>query len=229
MMDKKYYIDVLTKHASDNKRPYELALADFLDYLLDAFSVDAFRDGAHGYTTYQRAMYARDPAFFLLGMQWLVDVEASMERGQWLDAFGTLYEDLYLTRGKASHTGQFFTPRPISDLCAAVIDLPRDHGIVNDCAAGSGRLLLSHYMERTREDRDAGRAFDYLAQDSDPTACKMCALNMMVHGMRGRVVCQDTLAMSTPAVVYHLNEVRYPFPSPYYSVRVQLPAPETEQ
>lgn len=44
---------------------------------------------------------------------------------------------------------------------------------------------------------------------------------MMVHGMNGRVICQDTLAMSTPSVEYFVNEVRYPFSTPYYSVRIK--------
>lgn len=222
-MEKKTYIDTLTRHATDNGRPYESALDDFLDYLLQLHDVAAFVGPADGYAAYMRGMRAKDSEFFALAIIWLTDVSAAMERGQWLDVFGTIYEELYLMRGKASHTGQFFTPRSISDLMADVIDAAKNHGIVNDCAAGSGRLLLAHYMAHTKTDREAGRAFTYIAQDSDPTACKMCALNMMVHGLRGRVVCRDTLSMSAPAVIYHLNEVRYPIPSPYYSIRQERP------
>ena len=94
-----------------------------------------------------------------------------------------------------------------------------DHGTVNDCAAGSGRLLLAHYMEKSKLDHAAGRRFEYVAQDNDPIACKMCALNLMVHGMYGRVECRDTLRMTDPTVVYVINEVKYPFNTPYYSVR----------
>ena len=92
---------------------------------------------------------------------------------------------------------------------------------VNDCAAGSGRLLLAHYMEVSKLDHSAGRPFVYIAHDSDPLVCKMCALNMMVHGMNGTVICQDTLTQSTPSAVYRINEIRYPFNTPYYSVRVK--------
>lgn len=94
-----------------------------------------------------------------------------------------------------------------------------DHGKVNDCAAGSGRLLLAHYIEKSKLDHSAGRRFEYVAQDSDPIACKMCALNLMAHGMYGRVECRDTLRMNEPTVVYVINEVKYPFNTPYYSVR----------
>lgn len=227
-MDKKMYIDALTKHATDNGRPYEAALADFLDYLLQLHDVKAFNGPADSYAAWMREMYDRDGMFFLLSMVWFNDVAEAMERGQWLDVFGILYEELYLMRGKASHTGQFFTPQSVSDLMADVIDSAKNQGTVNDCAAGSGRLLLAHYMTHTQTDREAGRAFTYVAQDSDPTACKMCALNMMAHGMRGRVLCQDTLAMSVPAVIYHINEVRYPIPSPYYSIRQELPEDNKE-
>ena len=44
-------------------------------------------------------------------------------------------------------------------------------------------------------------------------------LNFMVHGMYGRVECRDTLLMNEPTVVYVINEVKYPFNTPYYSVR----------
>lgn len=60
------------------------------------------------------------------------------------------------------------------------------------------------------------------AQDKDPIACKMCALNFMAHGMAGRVECRDTLLMIEPMAVYFINEVKYPFNTPYYSVRTVL-------
>ena len=143
-----------------------------------------------------------------------------MERGEWLDVFGILYEEMYLSRGKASKTGQFFTPQSVSDLVAQIgTQKAEDHGTVNDCAAGSGRLLLAHYMEKSKLDHKAGRRFEYVAQDNDPIACKMCALNLMVHGMYGRVECRDTLRITEPTVVYVINEVKYPISTPYYSVR----------
>lgn len=89
-------------------------------------------------------------------------------------------------------------------------------------ATGSGRLLLAHYMEKSKLDHSAGRCFEYVAQDNDPIACKMYALNFMIHGMYGRVECRDTLSMDEPSVVYIVNEVKYPFNTPYYSVRVKL-------
>ena len=221
-MDKKKYIDVLTEQANKHSRPQEMALSDFCDYLIEFFSIDAFKSGTNEYSQHVLSCTKKNPDFAGLTFQWLDDVATAMERGEWLDVFGILYEEMYLSRGKASRTGQFFTPQSVSDLVAQIgTQKAEDHGTVNDCAAGSGRLLLAHYMEKSKLDHSAGRRFEYVAQDSDPIACKMSALNLMVHGMNGRVECRDTLRMNEPSVVYYINEVKYPINTPYYSVRVE--------
>ena len=226
-MDKKTYIDILTKQSEVNNRPYEMALSDFCDYLIELFSTDGYIGGLEGYKDYMREHGLKQPDYLQLAMVWLADVTEAMERGTWLDAFGILYEEMYLSRGKASHTGQFFTPKGISDLMSAVANSKeQDHGKVNDCACGSGRLLLSHYIDKSRTDHSAGRRFEYIAQDKDPLACKMCALNLMAHGMYGRVVCQNTLTLDIQQVVYMINEVKYPFNTPYLSIRQVHPAKE---
>ena len=222
-MDKKKYIDVLTEQANKHSRPQEMALSDFCDYLIEFFSIDAFKAGTIEYSQYILSCAEQNPDFASLALQWLQDVATAMEHGKWLDVFGILYEEMYLSRGKASTTGQFFTPQCISDLMAQISTLrAEDHGKVNDCAAGSGRLLLAHYMEKSKFDHAAGRRFEYVAQDIDPIVCKMCALNFMVHGMYGRVECCDILCMTEPTVVYVINEVKYPCNTPYYSVRKVL-------
>ena len=234
MINKKFYIDYLSQQTKADGRPYETALSDFCDYLLDLFSVKAFDGTLDGYKNWQQQHLQAKPKFGVLAMAWLNDVSQAMDRGQWLDVFGMLYEDMYLTAGKASKTGQFFTPASVSDLLSAIIapgkiEAPSakiEGSRVNDCAAGSGRLLLAHYMEVSKLNPSAGRRYQYIAQDSDPLVCKMCALNMMVHGMNGKVICQDTLAQSTPSAIYCINEIRYPFISPYYSVRVKSGNPQ---
>lgn len=224
-MDKKKYIEILSSEAEKNGRPQEHALEDFLDYVIDYFDMKPFlSSGTEAYGDHILECMRKSHGFFNLVIMWLEDISAAMERGEWLDAFGILYEELYLTRGKASHTGQFFTPPSVADLMSRISSLnEKQSGIVNDCAAGSGRLLLAHYMEKSRLDHSAGRRFQYIAQDVDPVACKMCALNLMAHGMNAKVICQNTLAMSTPSVIYCVNEVKYPFNTPYYSVRAVRP------
>lgn len=234
MINKKMYVDILSQQAKEDGRPYEMALNDFCDFLLDLFSVEAFEGDSKGFPAWQQERLQAKPNFAILAMAWLNDVSQAMDRGQWLDVFGMLYEDMYLTAGKASKTGQFFTPQSVSDLMSTIIAPGKNQASsarvegrrVNDCAAGSGRLLLAHYMEVSKLDHSAGRPFVYIAHDSDPLVCKMCALNMMIHGMNGTVICQDTLAQSTPSAVYCINEIRYPFSTPYYSVRVKSGNPQ---
>lgn len=218
-MDKKKYIDVLSTQAEKNNRPQELALSDFLDFAIELFSIEAFKGDRSWHEQYITDVISKNLNYAGLAMLWLDDVSEAMNRGEWFDVFGILYEEMYLSRGKASSTGQFFTPASLSDLMAKVIDTGKESGTVNDCACGSGRLLLAHYIEKSRTDHSAGRRFRYIAQDSDPLACKMCALNLMAHGMYGEVICQNTLTMSVPSVVYYTNEVKYPINTPYCSIR----------
>ncbi len=234
MFNAKLYVDVLTKQVKEDGRPYEMALNDFCDYLLDLFSVEAFKNDFKGLLKWQQERFQAKPHFGFLALAWMDDVTKAMERGKWLDVFGMLYEEMYLIAGKASRTGQFFTPPAVSDFMSELVgtkkkeasSMKKDGLKVNDCAAGSGRLLLSHFIEVSKQNHSAGRPYSYIAQDSDPLACKMCALNMMIHGMNGRVICQDTLTLSTPTVEYIVNEVRYPFITPYYSVRVKSGNPQ---
>lgn len=223
-MEVKKYVDVLTQHATDHHRPHEFALVDFMDYLIKCYRCEEFWKGSvDNIQAHWQTMQEEDSVFYELAIYWILDVVNAMDRGEYLDLFGMLYESLYLTRSKASNTGQFFTPGSISTLCAEMLDENREGGTVSDCAVGSGRLLLAHYMKVTKTDHSRGRRFKYEGQDSDIIACKMCALNLMVHGMNGTVICRDTLANSTPTVIYHINEVRYPIPTPYCSIRAELP------
>lgn len=234
-MKMKEYAQTLTEVAQKNGRPIELALSDFLDFLTEYHDVRHFTGDLAQWKEHIVDAMEQKEDYFRLMMDWYDDVAKSMDMGHWLDLFGQIYEELYLSRGKASSQGQFFTPPTISDLMSQIVMGRREDqteikgGKVNDCAAGSGRLLLSHFVEVSNKDRSAGRAFYYVAQDSDPVACKMCALNMMIHGMQGEVICQNTLALNTPSVVYHINEVRYPIPSPYYSIRRSYPGEKSEK
>lgn len=176
MINTKLYVDFLSDQAKEDGRPHEMALNDFCDYLLDLFSVEAFMGDSKSYLKWQQQRLQAKPKLATLAMVWLNDVSQAMDRGQWLDVFGMLYEDMYLTAGKASKTGQFFTPESVSDLMSTIIapgkiEAPSAKikgSRVNDCAAGSGRLLLAHYMEVSKLNPSAGRRYQYIAQDSDP-------------------------------------------------------------
>lgn len=144
-MEVKKYVDALIQHATDHHRPHEFALVDFMDYLIKCFRVEEFlKSSDDAIKAHWQSMQEEDSGFYELAVCWILDVVQAMDRGEYLDLFGLLYESLYLTRSKASHTGQFFTPGSISTLCAEMLDDNREGGTVSDCAVGSGRLLLAH-------------------------------------------------------------------------------------
>ena len=214
-------VDMLIQVAHDNNRPVEAALSDFLDYVLDVFK-------AENYTTHDSMKsilseaHDRNPVYYLVMLHWLSLVQGAMENGRWCDFFGNTYELMFQSKSKASRIGQFFTPRSVSDLLGDITASQQENNApqrINDCCCGSGRLLLSHYMKNSSPQRYGTSVGYYVAQDIDPVSCKMCALNMMAHGMIGEVHCQDTLLMTPPVFSYYINEVRTPFPTPFYSVR----------
>ena len=129
-----------------------------------------------------------------------------------LDFFGGIYEEMYQSRSKSSTLGQFFTPPAVCDLlayCSEPIE-----GKISDCACGSGRTLLAAGAE-------SGFSRDnyYVGEDLDLVSVKMCALNLMIHGCRGRVVQHDTL-MNPICYDYgfRINDIRFPMPTPFYSL-----------
>jgi len=104
---------------------------------------------------------------------------------QWFDALGTLYEYL-ASRSKKSWLGQFFTPEHIADLMTMMMAPGGRIGQkVNDCACGSGRMLLSF--------NSANPGNMLYGEDLDPICAKMTALNMAIHGCQGQATCMDSL------------------------------------
>ena len=151
-------------------------------------------------------------------------VATSMENGSWLDFFGGVYEEMYQSRGKASTLGQFFTPPHLCTLMSRITK-PND-GTINDCACGSGRTLLAAGAEAK-----FSRSNYYVGEDLDLVSVKMCALNLMIHGCKGRVVQHDTL--SNPICYdfgFRINDIRFPIPTPFYSLtRIRFAKEELEK
>lgn len=115
----------------------------------------------------------------------------------WADPLGDYYE-LLASNSKKSAFGQFFTPKPICEMIARMTVNPNDWGKhINEPCAGSGRfiLALNHHAN--------GNYF--VAQDLDPICCKMTAINMCLHEIRGEVHNMDTLRMTDFRMSYSIN------------------------
>jgi len=117
-----------------------------------------------------------------------------LESRDWCDLFGDLYMEFSSSLNK-SRNGQFFTPENVCDLMAAITLYPIDPDspdvqTLSDPCCGSGRILLAADAAFRRE--GARRPF-LVASDIDSECCLMTAVNFLVHGCMGEVVCMDSL------------------------------------
>ena len=209
------YTKQLLTIAQKNHTDAYNALGAFLDYLLDTFEMKNITKFALDYEKVFLDARKRDADYFALMCSWFVEVIHEMENEQgWLDFFGKVYEETFKSKSKASALGQFYTPDSICDLMADMT-IKGEFETANDCACGSGRTMLALFAKS-----DKTQYHYYTAGDIDLISVKMCALNFMVHGMIGEVKQQDALLQSTPHVIYKINEVRCPFPTPFYSIRL---------
>jgi type I restriction enzyme M protein len=96
------------------------------------------------------------------------------------DAIGEAY--IFLIERFASDAGkkagEFFTPRPVSELVARLAG-PRPGALICDPACGSGSLLL-----RAGEEVD-GRNFRLYGQESNGQTRALARMNMFLHGQDG--------------------------------------------
>ena len=221
--DIKEFVKYLTEVSDNHGIKQEERLDAFCDFIISLFSTDSYKpDGFK-----PSVATPENEDYIALVSLWCKMVAEEMEKGNSLDLFGQLYEQMFLLKSKASSNGQFFTPDSLCRLMADITESDNEEeetksGLirVNDCACGSARTLIAHFMAKTRKDHALAGHYYYDAADIDLPTCKMAACNMMIHGMQGRVVCQDQLSLPTPTAIFYINEVRYPFPSDMYSIRV---------
>ena len=227
--DIKQFVKYLTEVSDNHGVKQEERLDAFCDFIIRLFSTDSYKP--EGFKP--DVVTPENEDYINLVSRWCSMVAEEMEMGNAFDLFGQLYEQMFLLKSKASSNGQFFTPDSLCRLMADITDADVEEKvshigpvIVNDPACGSARTLLAHFMDKTREDHALAGMYYYEAADIDLPTCKMAACNMMIHGMQGKVVCQDQLSLPTPTAIFYINEVRYPFPSGMYSIRVVYPKKE---
>ena len=229
--DIKDFVKYLTEVSDNHGVKQEERLDAFCDFIIRLFSTDSYKP--EGFKP--DVVTPENEDYINLVSLWCEMVAEEMEMGNAFDLFGQLYEQMFLLKSKASSNGQFFTPDSLCRLMADITDADveekvskRGFVIVNDPACGSSRTLLAHFMKKTHDNRALSGLYYYEAADIDLPTCKMAACNMMIHGMQGKVVCQDQLSLPTPTAIFYINEVRYPFPSGMYSIRVVYPKKEEQ-
>lgn len=227
--DIKDFVKYLNEVSDNHGVKQEDRLDAFCDFIIRLFSTDSYKP--EGFKPDVATPENND--YIALVSLWCEMVAEEMEGCNAFDLFGQLYEQMFLLKSKASSNGQFFTPNSLCRLMSDITDAGVEEKVshigpvrVNDCACGSARTLLSHFMEKTSKDHSLAGRYYYEAADIDLPTCKMAACNMMIHGMQGKVVCQDQLLLPTPTAIFYINEVRYPLPSGMYSIRVVYPNKE---
>lgn len=212
----KEVVGLIDRVVTEKKIDRHQGLNAVLDFLIDIFDIKHWEEPEGWFKTVAKAKQ-EEPLLYRIMMIWMDKVATAMESGSWIDFFGGIYEEMYQSKGKASTLGQFFTPPNLCDLLAKVSQ-PTE-GKINDCACGSGRTLLAGASA-------AGFPRDnyYIGEDLDIVSVKMCALNLMIHGCKGKVVQHDTL--KNPIMFdygFRINDIRYPIPTPFYSLtRIKL-------
>lgn len=230
--DIKDFVKYLNEVSDNHGVKQEERLDAFCDFIIRLFSTDSYKP--EGFKPDVATPENED--YIALVSLWCEMVADEMEKGNAFDLFGQLYEQMFLLKSKASSNGQFFTPDSICRLMADITDPVNEENDtkngfvrVNDPACGSARTLLSHFMKKTHDNRALSGLYYYEAADIDLTTCKMAACNMMIHGLQGKVICQDQLSLPTPTAIFYINEVRYPFPSGMYSIRVVYPKNDEQE
>lgn len=156
---------------------------DTLTYILTFLSIDKNTGVEWNHSAKDNEAFSGFFSTYLYVFQEKVKISS------WYDAWGDLFMEL---AGKfKSFRGQFFTPDGVCDLCSRIsIQQPNGRPTINDCACGSGRMLLS--ANGTAYDRGCIQPY-LIGEDIDGMCCKMTAINMAMHGCRGEVIKHDSL------------------------------------
>ena len=207
----KEVIKLIEKIVSEKHLDAHQGLNTVLDFLIAMFDVTHHLSEGGWLKAVAKAQ-KEEPHLYHIMIIWMGKVADAMDKGAWIDFFGGLYEEMYQSKGKASTLGQFYTPKPVCDVMAFCCS--QNIGRINDPACGSGRTLLAVAAQS-----GFSRYNFYTGGDIDLASVKMCALNLMIHGCRGKVVCADSL--KNPSFFnygFRINDIRYPMQSPFYSL-----------
>lgn len=122
------------------------------------------------------------------------------------DALG----DLFMEHLSFGRNGQYFTPQPICDMMTQMTfhetEL-RPNQSVNDCACGSGRMLLAA-AKLSKELR-------FYGSDIDLTCVKMATVNLALNNLRGEISWANPLTMEHYASFRVEREIFSGFPVIY--------------
>lgn len=205
---------MLSSLAAKKGKDAQVVFGEFLDYIIDCFSIDRLVDNEGNYNLIFSEIKKECSDYFPAFSELVMKSAKLISENNVYDLFGNIYELMFQNGSKAERLAQFFTPQTVADICSQIIYKHVDGRYrVNEPTCGSGRNILSVFA------KNKDKPQYYVAEDIDSVSVKMCAINMMLHGMTGCCICHNTLFPSEFIFGYEVNEVRYPFPCECYSIR----------
>ena len=136
-------------------------------------------------TTFEDAnQYMKDGVL----LRQVVNVVDSLDLGDYAEshAFGDIYESILKELQSAGSSGEFYTPRPVTDFMAEMIK-PQIGEQMADFACGTGGFLVSWLKQleqqvKTTADQEAvGRSIYGIEKKQFPYM--LCVTNMLLHGV----------------------------------------------
>ena len=150
---------------------------DFLEMVICSLSLGAKEDRYHEIVR----NYEKPDAYLMAEAFGALVIEMDNKGEGLKDGFGDFYME-YLSHG---HNGQFFTPEPICDMMARMLNPAGFGERVADCCCGSGRMLMAAAK--------VSRNSLFFGADIDRTCAMMCVINLCLNGLCGEVCWMDTL------------------------------------
>ena len=136
-------------------------------------------------TTFEDAnQYMKDGVL----LRQVVNVVDSLDLGDYAEshAFGDIYESILKELQSAGSSGEFYTPRPVTDFMAERIQ-PKIGEQMADFACGTGGFLVSwlkqleHQVKTTADQEAVGSSIYGIEKKQFPYM--LCVTNMLLHGV----------------------------------------------
>ena len=115
-------------------------------------------------------------------------------------AFGEIYETILRSLQSAGNSGEFYTPRAVTDFMVQMIK-PKLGESIADFACGTGGFLLAAFEHMKPQSREIekqnflkNRAF--FGADNTPLVVTLASMNLYLHDIgtaKSPIVCQDSL------------------------------------
>lgn len=102
--------------------------------------------------------------------------------------FNEIYESILQELQNAGSAGEFYTPRPITDFMAEIMD-PKPGEIIADFACGTGGFLVSA-INHMKKNNNSQHALDSIQEnvigcEFKPLPYLLCVTNMLLHDLDG--------------------------------------------